>query len=542
MTTPYATFAYSPSPDQARATPARHRVVIIGAGPVGLCLAIDLALRGHAPVLLDDSDRIGEGSRAICFAKKTLEIFDRLGVAGPLVAEGISWKKGKVFQRDALLYTFDLLPEDGHKMPAFINIQQFVVEKALVDRAVEVGVDLRWKNRVSGLEPQNDGVRLMIETPDGEYRLHADHVVACDGARSPARAMLGLDFPGEIFEEQFLIADVKMEGDFPTERWFWFDPPFHPGGSALLHRQPDNIWRIDLQLPASADADLEKQPDRVRPRIEAMLKAFSSEVAPGSREENAFTRDSHSDFSLEWVSIYRFRCLRLERFRHGRVIFAGDAAHQVSPFGARGANSGIQDAENLAWKLAAVLDGDSPESLLDTYDLERGEAADENIAHSTRSTDFIAPQSEAERLLRDAALALATNHGFAKRMVNSGRLSMPTAYAESPLSTADGREWARGPAPGAPIPDAPCGEGFLSENLGRDFTLLAADEATARLAPPGVAVLVANEAVAERFALAAGGAYLVRPDGHVAARFHHAEKGAIRAALRRARGKAGEAA
>ncbi len=239
-----------------------------------------------------------------------------------------------------------------------------------------------------------------------------------------------------------------------------------------MHRQPDNIWRIDLQLPATADANLEKQPERVRSRIEAML--------------------GHSDFSLEWVSIYRFRCLRLERLRHGRVIFAGDAAHQVSPFGARGANSGVQDAENLAWKLAAVLDGDSPESLLETYDLERGEAANENIAHSTRSTDFIAPQSEAERRLRDAALALAANHGFAKRMVNSGRLSMPTAYAESLLSTADEGEWPRGPAPGAPIPDAPYGEGFLSEYLGRDFTLLAADDATARLAPPGVAVLVAN--------------------------------------------------
>lgn len=522
MQQPYATFTYTPSPDQTRATPVRHRVVIIGAGPVGLSLAIDLALRGHAPVLLDDSDRIGEGSRAICFAKKTLEIFDRLGVAGPLVAEGVSWKKGKVFQRDKLLYSFDLLPEDGHKMPAFINIQQFVVEKALVDRALEVGVDLRWKNRVCGLEQQNDGVRLTIETPDGAYRLNADHVVACDGARSPTRAMLGLDFPGEVFEEQFLIADVKMMGDFPTERWFWFDPPFHPGGSALLHRQPDNIWRIDLQLPASADSHLEKQPERVRPRIEAML--------------------GHSDFSLEWVSIYRFRCLRLERFRHNRVIFAGDAAHQVSPFGARGANSGVQDAENLAWKLAAVLDGDSPESLLDTYDVERGEAANENIAHSTRSTDFIAPQSEAERRLRDAALALAANHGFAKRMVNSGRLSMPTTYAASPLSTADDAAWACGPAPGAPIPDAPYGEGYLSECLGRDFTILVADEATARLAPPGVAVLGTNAAVSERFGLSAGGAYLIRPDGHVAARFRHAEKGALRAALRRARGKSGEAA
>jgi 3-(3-hydroxy-phenyl)propionate hydroxylase len=523
MSAPYATFRYSLSPDQRRATPAHHRVVIVGAGPVGLSLAIDLALRGHRPVLLDDSDRIGEGSRAICFAKKTLEIFDRLGMAGPLVAEGVSWKKGKVFQRDALLYEFDLLPEPGHKMPAFINIQQFVVEKALVDRAVELGVDLRWKNRVNGVEQAHSGARLAIETPDGHYELSADYVIACDGARSPVRAMLGLEFPGEVFEEQFLIADVKMSGNFPTERWFWFDPPFHPGGSALLHRQPQDIWRIDLQLPASADAEFEKQPERVRARIEAML--------------------NHQQFSLEWVSIYRFRCLRLENFQYGAVIFAGDAAHQVSPFGARGANSGIQDAENLGWKLAAVLDGDSPASLLATYDMERGEAANENIAHSTRSTDFIAPQSPAERSLRDAALALAKHHAFAKRMVNSGRLSVPTAYAASPLSTPDEESWEAGPQHGVPIVDARIGEGYLSEHLGRDFTLLVADEATAALAPPGVAVVL-GEGQGElntRFALWPGRAYLIRPDGHVAARFIRAEKSAIRAALRRARGKGGEA-
>jgi 3-(3-hydroxy-phenyl)propionate hydroxylase len=413
-------------------------------------------------------------------------------------------------------------------MPAFINIQQFVVEKALVDRAMALeNLDLRWKNRVVALEQGGAGARLTIETPDGPYRLDAAHVVACDGARSPTRAMLGLDFPGEIFEEQFLIADVKMRGDFPTERWFWFDPPFHPGGSALLHRQPDDIWRIDLQLPASADAEFEKRPENVRPRIRAML--------------------GHDDFVLEWVSIYRFRCLRLEHFIHGRVIFAGDAAHQVSPFGARGANSGVQDAENLAWKLAAMLDGESPASLIDTYDMERGEAADENIAHSTRSTDFIAPQSPAERVLRDAALSLARDHAFAKRMVNSGRLSMPSAYSASPLSTPDSAIWPGGPPPGAPIPDARAGNGYLSERLGQDFTLLAGDGATARLAPPGVAVIAMGEGgladphqeITDRFALAPGRAYLIRPDAHVAARFLAPDKAAIRAALRRARGKPG---
>jgi 3-(3-hydroxy-phenyl)propionate hydroxylase len=532
MTAPFATFSYVKSPDQDRQDPASHPVVVIGAGPVGLSVAIDLGQQGVPVLLLDDSDRIGEGSRAICFAKKTLEIFDRLGCGDGMVAKGVSWSRGRVFQREGELYSFDLLPEAGHKMPAFINLQQFYVEKMLVDRALGVrGLDLRWKNRVIGLEQGGEAALLTIETPDGAYRLKAEHVIACDGARSPMRGLLGLDFAGEVFEEQFLIADVKMHGDYPTERWFWFDPPFHPGGSALLHRQPDDVWRIDLQLPATADAEFEKQPEQVRPRIERML--------------------GHHRFDLEWVSIYRFRCLRLAEFIHGRVIFAGDAAHQVSPFGARGANSGVQDAENVAWKLAAHLRGQAGPALLASYASERGEAADENIGHSTRSTDFIAPQSLAERVLRDAALALAGQHGFAKRMVNSGRLSAPTAYRESPLSTPDQERWTAGPPPGAPIPDArvtqPDGEpAFLSEQLPEGFVWLHAGTAPSTL-PPGVTALAIGPRglgdpagdLAARFGLTGTGGYLLRPDRHVAARFSEAAAAPIAAAHRRALGHSG---
>ena len=554
MSTPFAVFDYHKPADLGLANPAHHPVVIVGAGPVGLSLAIDLAQRGVPVLLLDDSDRIGEGSRAICFSKKTLEVFDRLGCGEALRDAGVSWNRGRVFQREGELYAFDLLPEDGHKMPAFINLQQFVVEKALVDRAnVLENLDLRWKNRVIAIKNHADSAEITVETPDGRYNVTADRVIACDGARSPVRSMLGLDFPGEVFEEQFLIADVRMHGDFPAERWFWFDPPFHPGGSALLHKQPDDIWRIDLQLPASADAEWEKRPENVRPRIEKMLGAFSSEVDAGSREENATNGKTFGNFDLEWVSIYRFRCLRLDKFIHGRVIFAGDAAHQVSPFGARGANSGVQDAENLGWKLAALHRGEAGPALLATYDLERGEAADENLGHSTRSTDFIAPQSPAERALRDAALSLAREHDFAKRMVNSGRLSVPTAYTASPLSTEDREPWSGGPPPGAPIPDArlrrPDGrDAFLSECLGQDaarggFTLLTRGAEIAGL-PADIAVILLGGRgyfdrygeIAARFALESGAAYLIRPDGHVAARFARPDAAVIRAALARALG------
>jgi 3-(3-hydroxy-phenyl)propionate hydroxylase len=510
---PFARFAYQRHADQARAKPASHPVVIIGAGPVGLTLAIDLKLRGIDCVLLDDQDRIGEGSRAICFAKRTLEIWDRLGCAAPMLDKGVRWNVGKVFQGEDLLYQFDLLAEPGHKMPAFINLQQYYAEKFLVDRAQALGVDLRWLNRVIGLQSGAQGACIMVETPDGSYSLDARFVIACDGARSPLRSMLGLEFMGEQFEDQFLIADVRMTADFPVERWFWFDPPFHGGQSCLLHKQPDDVWRIDLQLSPEADTEHERQPEVVRPRIARML--------------------GHGAFDLEWISVYRFQCRRLERFVHGAVIFAGDAAHQVSPFGARGANSGVQDADNLGWKLAAALQGRA--GLIESYDQERSQAADKNILNSTRATDFIAPRHKAEARFRNAALALARQTEFGKRFVNSGRLSIPTTYADSPLSTKDAAPWSAGPSPGAPIPDAPLGNGYLSERLGDGFALLhwraSADAAGALTV---VDVSDSDEALIARFGLTPGAGYLIRPDRHVAARFYQMEQGALSAALSRA--------
>ncbi|MCA3280068.1 MAG: FAD-dependent oxidoreductase [Roseomonas sp.] len=512
---PFARFAYQRHADQTRARPAFHPVVIIGAGPVGLTLAIDLKLRGIECVLLDDQDRIGEGSRAICFAKRTLEIWDRLGCAAPMLDKGVRWNIGKVFQHEELLYGFDLLPEPGHKMPAFINLQQYYAEKFLVDRAQALGVDLRWLNRVIGLQSGDQGARITVETPDDIHVLDARFVIACDGARSPMRAMLGLEFVGEQFEDQFLIADVRMTADFPVERWFWFDPPFHGGQSCLLHKQPDDVWRIDLQLSPDADTEHEKRPEVVRSRIERML--------------------GHGAFDLEWISVYRFQCRRLERFVHGAVIFAGDAAHQVSPFGARGANSGVQDADNLGWKLAAALQGRA--GLIESYDQERSQAADENIRNSTRATDFIAPRHKAEARFRNAALALARQTEFGKRFVNSGRLSAPTSYADSPLSTKDAAPWAAGPPPGAPIPDAPLGNGYLSERLGQGFALLHRQGRAEAMGAEGLTVIEAfdqDEALIARFGLTSGSGYLIRPDRHVAARFHQVKHAAVAAALSKA--------
>jgi 3-(3-hydroxy-phenyl)propionate hydroxylase len=361
---------------------------------------------------------------------------------------------------------------------------------------------------------------------------------------------MGLESKGRVFRDRFLIADVKMKADFPAERWFWFDPPFHPNQSVLLHRQPDNVWRIDFQLGWDADPDLERQPERVRPRIRALLGA-------------------DADFEFEWISVYTFACLRMERFRHGRVIFAGDSAHGVSPFGARGANSGVQDADNLAWKLALVLAGKAPDRLLDTYGTEREYAADENILNSTRATDFITPKSDESRVFRDAVLRLSKDHPFARRLVNSGRLSMPATLHGSSLNTPDEDAFGGAMVPGAPMTDAPVamqgrpawllsctgdvftailfvGERGLDDaavaavrSLGTDaipVKVLVATTAGGVMAPvDGIDLLVDDDGVlAARLDARPGTCYLLRPDQHVCARWRTFDVHRVRAAVARA--------
>jgi 3-(3-hydroxy-phenyl)propionate hydroxylase len=524
-------YAYRRSPDQSAGRAVHHPVIVAGAGPVGLATALDLAQHGVDVVLLDEDHTVSVGSRAVCYAKRALEILDRLGCGEAVTARGVSWQRGKVFFRDRLIYTFDLLPEEGHRRPAFVNLQQYHLEEIMVAAAAKSGrIDARWRNKVAGVEADADVVRVTVETPDGPYVMTCDWLVACDGARSPIRGQVGLESRGQVFRDRFLIADVVMKADFPTERWFWFDPPFHRNQSTLLHRQADNVWRIDFQLGWDADPEEEKKPERVIPRIRAML-------------------GDDRPFELEWVSVYTFQCRRMERFRHGRVLFAGDAAHQVSPFGARGANSGIQDAENLVWKLALVLSGKAPEALLDTYSDERVYAADENILNSTRATDFITPKSAMSRVFRDATLELAEKHPFARKLVNSGRLSVPATLARSPLNTPDSDPFRGAMVPGAPAADAPVtvdgAPAWFLDRVGGDFTLVhfgaAGLPSVLRCGGIDVRVLQVGHdlhdtagLLEQRYDAREGTTYLFRPDQHVCARWRRHDERLVREAVLRA--------
>ncbi len=529
-------YPYRRSPDQDRAlsAPARKPVIIVGAGPIGLTVAIDLALKGIPVVILDEAEGIGVGSRAICFSRRTLEILSRLGCGDQMLEKGVQWNTGRVFRKDRQIYEFNLSPEQGFKHPAFINLQQYYMEGYLAARVQELAargatLDLRGGNKVTALECFDDYVSLEITTPDGPYTIEADWLIACDGPRSTIRSLMQLDFKGRVFEDNFLIADVVMKADFPTERWFWFDPPFNPGQSALLHKQPDNVWRIDFQLGWDIDREAVIRPENVIPRIEAML---GPDVT----------------FELEWVSVYTFQCCSMQRYRHNRVLFAGDSAHQVSPFGARGANGGVQDADNLAWKLALVIAGKAPAALLDSYDSERRQGADENILNSTRATDFITPKSPISRLFRDAVLDLVEQAPFARPLVNSGRLSVPAIYDESPLNGADDPSLPTATRPGAPLVDLPLPDAlgsWLLKRAGGRFQLLVIDHDIPAKEPQGdtfevsgidiaiVRLSTTNAPLARPRYLgnAASAVYLIRPDQHVAARWTSYNRSAITAAL-----------
>ena len=538
-------FAFSTCPELAGQT-IRHTVAIIGAGPVGLTAAVDLAQHGVSVVVIDGKSTVSDGSRAICWAKRSLEICDRLGVGQHLVDQGVTWNEGEVYHGDQLIYSFNLLPEPDHHRPAFINLQQFYFEERMIARARSLPqIELRWQHQASAVRNLDDHVEVTVDTPEGSYTLLCDWLLACDGVRSTVRQAIGEDFAGRVFQDRFLISDIRMEADFPAVRRFWFDPTFFDGQSTLLHKQADGVWRVDMQLGWDADPEAERKPAKVIPRLRRMLGDI--------------------DFEIVWTSVYTFTCRRMERFRHGRVFFVGDSAHVVSPFGARGGNGGLQDADNLVWKLALVATGAAPEALLDSYDAERIPATDENILNSTRSTDFMTPKSKVSQTFRNAVLDLARHYEFARRLVNSGRLSTPATYRQSPLNTPDRDAFEDGPSPGAPAVDAPVTtpdnldeRRWLLDYLGGDFVVLVFDDEWSDRRQvlqaidelkPAVRVLrigrrdvsTDDAQIVDQWSLAAhrydgtpGTTYLIRPDQHVAARWRTCEIDNIATALDRA--------
>ncbi|MCE8018542.1 monooxygenase [Halomonas sp. MCCC 1A11036] len=508
----------------------RHRVAIVGAGPVGVTAALELARHGIESVVLDDKATVNDGSRAICISRHSLEILQQLGVDAPFVAKGLGWTQGRTYFRDREIFRFEMPHSEQERFLPMINLQQQYIEQFLIDKAIESElVELRWQSVVTGVVQNESGVTLEVSTPEGDYCLECDYLLAADGARSVVRKAFGLALHGEAYEGRYVIADIRLRSDFPTERRAFFHSRALPDTTLLVHKQPDDIWRIDYQLGPEEDPGQAVAETSIRERVGLIVCEVLGEG---------------DDWELEWWSLYKAYTLALDDYRHGRVLFIGDSAHLVPIFGVRGLNNGLADAANAGWKLAWVLKGLAPNRLLDSYSPERRGATLDVFANAGKSTRFMTPPSRGYRLMRDAALALALHNDYTSGFANPRQVT-PYSYAESPLTLRDDAGFDVGPIPGAPLPNRRLGEDdYLLDHLGSGFTLLhfsrdgdvdtALDERLAALQARGQAVellCVAREPGAEgalvdsdgglfaAYGAEAGSAYLVRPDRHVAARW-----------------------
>lgn len=412
-------YPFVPPPEIASGQTGHHPVVIVGGGLAGLTLACSLARHGIAAVLLDEDNTVGvkgASSRGICYTQKSLEIFHRLGIYERIAAKGIQWSVGRTFAGHDEVYAFDLRQQSAYNLsaqPPFINIQQFYIEGFLVERIGQLGhVDIRWNNRVTAFTQDADCATLSITTPAGDYQLRADHVIDATGARSPFRAWCGASVTARKGDDRWCIADVRFTKHPPVERHTWIEAPFNENRAVWQHLMGDDVWRIDYQMAPNADPDHVSREDVVRERL---ARQFGADV----------------QVEIVWVGPYAYRSECIDQMRHGRVFFMGDSAKVVSPFGARGGNTGIADADNLAWKLAAVLQGRAAPALLDSYHEERHEAAQQNVMVTNRTARFLRPADGAERLFRDAALSLARQHEFARQFVNTGRMAVANTYTRS---------------------------------------------------------------------------------------------------------------
>ncbi|MGK5011727.1 FAD-dependent oxidoreductase [Janthinobacterium sp. MDB2-8] len=534
-------------PGKAVGTGTQHvPVLIVGGGPVGLATALGLARHGVRSVLLEADDGVCTGSRAICISRRSLEIMARLGALDGFLAKGLPWAGGRSFYRDEEVLHFTMPQDANQKLPPMVNLAQYHIEQFLLDAAERQPelIDIRWQTKVTRVERRADGASVTVTTPERNYQIDTDWLVAADGGRSVVREAFGLKLQGTSYEGRYVIVDIHLKSDRPTERLAYFDPPSNPGSTVLVHKQPDDIWRIDYQLRDDEDGQAAVLLENVAPRVDSLL-AMMGETAP---------------WHPVWITIYKANALTLDKYRHGPVLFAGDAAHLVPIFGVRGANSGIDDADNLAWKLAYVVKGQAPPALLDSYSDERVYAARENLRHGTKSTEFMAPPTFAFELMRTAVLGLAGKHAHVRSLINP-RQTSAIAYAQSSLSAADGETFAAGPAPGTVLPECPLAlpdnggqkEGYITDLVQRAagaFTglyfsddaavpaeLLALDDilplSTVAIARSG-AQGCAWDHTAQVFSLfdaRPGTFYLVRPDGHVLGRWRQVQAGQVVAAL-----------
>lgn len=512
----YFTYPHFDAPDPAERSKQNDvaPVSIVGAGPIGMTAALALAKEGIRSVVFDNKATFNDGSRAICVARPSYYILEQLGAVAPFLEKGLGWTTGRSFFRGEKILEFKMPDGPDEKFRPMYNLQQQYIEQFLW-QAVEANdlIETRWQSEITVIEDTFDGVRLNVQDPSGNYGFAAHWVLACDGARSQLRTMRGHRLKGENFEGRYVIADVQMDHYYPTIRRALFDPDSRPGGTVLIHKQPDNIWRIDYQLEDGESTEDALREEKVRESVASVLKDI----------------DYTGSWALEWWSVYSANTLAMDDYRDGRVFFVGDSAHIVPIFGVRGLNNGLADAANIGWKLGWVLNGKAGEALLDSYSPERRGATFDVFANASKSARFMTPNSHGWRLMRDATLSLALTHPFAGELANPRQMTAFT-YSESPATLAEDPAFVGGPGVGALMPESQIDGGFLSDRLGKGFTALCFDEELAQQIRTAcssdnsltVVSLAHPSTVSDKFAAHARSVYLVRPDMHIAGRWYEA--------------------
>ncbi len=503
-------------------------VVIVGGGPVGLTLSALLSRYGIEHCVVEADAGYCTGSRAICVSRRSQEILAWAGAQAGVTNKGLPWTGGRSYWRDKEVLNFQMPHDATQRFAPMVNIQQFYIEQFAHEAAKrQLGADpVMWGTRLQSLREDADGVTAKVALADGALReVRAQYLVACDGGRSTVRELMGLQFEGMQYEGRYVIVDIEQKTKRPVERLAWFDPPSNPGSTILMHRQPDDVWRIDYQIGDDDDPEAAVLPENVLPRVQSHLDMIG-ETAP---------------WKPLWISIYNAKCLTLPRYRHGRVLLAGDAAHMVPIFGVRGLNSGLDDVGNLAWKLAHVLQGRARDTLLDTFSQERVHATRENLAYGAKSTEFMAPPNHGFSIMREAALRLATESPHIAPLINP-RQSTPIEYVGSRLNLTDVDEGVAAAGVGMPAPEALLPDGLVPEKkhvtelFGKCYTLLHFSLATAKPSwslQPDLQMLriVAKGQAWDRYAATDDCAFLIRPDGYIAARWSAFSETALNAAL-----------
>lgn len=398
-------------------------VIVIGAGPVGQTTALLLARWGIAVTILDlRPERDAIGSRAICQQRDVLDVWDCVGAGSQIASEGVTWTTSRTFCEDEELFTTVFRDNGQSCFPPFVNISQSRTEEIL-DQCISntPNIEVKWNHEVTDITQGEDHVNVICKTPEGTKTFTGAYAVASPGSKGDAiRRALGVSFDGKSFDDHFLICDISTDlPGWAQERRFYFNPSWNPGRQVLIHPCPGNTFRIDWQVPSDFDLNKESDSGGLDARIRKII---------GDR-----------DYSIVWKSLYRFHSRIADQMKVGRVLLAGDAAHLYAPFGARGLNSGVLDAENAAWKLAFVINEWADEGLLESYHIERHAAAIENLEITSNTMEFLVPPDEQAYKRRCETLEKAKYDPSTRKNVDSGRLAEPFWYIDSPLTLTNPR-------------------------------------------------------------------------------------------------------